>query len=389
VLGADAREPTEEELATMVGEVEAAMDAGAFGLSSGLIYAPGLHARPHEVAALVTAVTGRGGLYTTHMRNESAGLFEALDESIEAVRAAQRAGVAAPRLQVSHLKCGAKAVWGRAAEAIAKLEGARAEGLDVAADQYPYTAAATTLATMVPPALLALGVEACASALADLEVRGRARAEIQRGISGWENVAQDPGWGGILISHSASHPDWAGRSLGELATDLGADPSDLAFDALVDDRLDVAIVIECMDEADVEAIMAVPWIAICTDAEGRRPGHPILDAGRPHPRTYGSTARVLGHYVRDRALLPLETAIAKLTSVPAERLGLRSRGVIREGATADLVVFDPRTVEDVATYTEPAHHPVGIDNVIVNGRVAVLDGVETGERAGRLLRHTW
>ena len=134
--------------------------------------------------------------------------------------------------------------------------------------------------------------------------------------------------------------------------------------------------------------MAVPWIAVCTDAEGRRPGHPILDAGRPHPRTYGSTARVLGRYVRDRGILSLETAIAKLTSVPAERLGLRDRGVVREGAVADLVVFDPATVADEATYTEPARYPIGIDHVIVNGRPAIVDGAETGERAGRLLRRT-
>jgi N-acyl-D-amino-acid deacylase len=161
---------------------------------------------------------------------------------------------------------------------------------------------------------------------------------------------------------------------------------DLAFDALIDDRLDVSVVLHCMDERDVETIMAVPWIAVCTDAEGRRPGHPILDAGRPHPRTYGSTARVLGHYVRERGLIPLEVAIAKMTSVPAARLGLRDRGVVREGAFADLVVVDPASVADEASYEEPSRHPAGIEHVIVNGRLAVLDGAETGERAGRLLR---
>ena len=141
-----------------------------------------------------------------------------------------------------------------------------------------------------------------------------------------------------------------------------------------------------MDETDVETIMAVPWIAVCTDAEGRRPGHPILDAGVPHPRTYGTTARVLGTYVRERGTLALETAVAKLTCVPAARLGLRDRGVLREGALADLVVFDPATVADDATYEQPARHPVGIEHVVVNGRLAVRDGHETGERAGRLLR---
>ena len=156
----------------------------------------------------------------------------------------------------------------------------------------------------------------------------------------------------------------------------------------LEDRLDVSVVIECMHEPDVETIMAVAWIAVCTDAEGRRPGHPILDAGRPHPRTYGSTARVLGTYVRERGTLPLETAIAKLTSVPAARLGLRDRGVVREGALADLVVLDPATIGDEATYAEPAHYPRGIEHVVVNGRPAILHGGETGERAGRLLRRT-
>jgi N-acyl-D-aspartate/D-glutamate deacylase len=141
-----------------------------------------------------------------------------------------------------------------------------------------------------------------------------------------------------------------------------------------------------MSEDDLEAIMRVPWIAVCTDATGRRPGHPILDAGVPHPRTYGSTARVLGRYVRERRLLPLETAVAKLSAVPAARLGLRDRGVVREGAFADLVVFDPATVDDRATYERPAVHPAGIRDVVVNGRLAVAEGAETGERPGRLLR---
>lgn len=387
VLGPDAREPDDEELRAMVGQVEQAMDAGAFGLSSGLIYAPGMHAAADEVVALVTAATRRGGLYATHMRDETRGVFGSLAESIGAIRRAEAAGVASPRLQVSHLKLGSSAVWGRAEEAIAVLEAARADGLDVAADQYPYTAAATTLATILPPALLSLGVDEALLALSDLDVRGRVQAEIAQGVSGWENIAADPGWGGIVISYAGSHPEWSGRSLAELGEALDRDPADVAFDALIDDHLDVSVVIHCMAEQDVEAIMAVPWIAVCTDAEGRRPGHPILDAGKPHPRTYGTTARVLGTYVRERGVLSLEAAIAKMTSVPAARLGVRDRGVLREGALADVVVFDPATVADVATYAEPAQHPVGMQHVVVNGRLAVRDGAETGERAGRLLRH--
>ena len=381
ILGAQARPASPAELDAMVAEVEEAMDAGAFGLSSGLIYAPGMHAPAAEVEALVTAAARRGGLYATHMRNEDDGLFEALDESIAAIRAA---GPGA-RLQVSHLKCGSRSVWGRAGEAVARLEAARAEGLDVAADQYPYTAAATTLAIILPAELLGLGVDECVEALADRSIRDRVRAEMDRDVSGW-NVANDPGWGAIRISFAARHPDWAGRSIAELADAIGIEAADLAFDALVDDRLDVSIVLDCMREDDVETIMAVPWIAVCTDAEGRRPGHPILDAGRPHPRTYGTTARVLGTFVRDRGTLSLETAVAKLTSVPAERLGLQDRGIIREGAFADIVAFDPATIADGSTYLQPARYPVGIDHVIVNGRPAILDGIETGQRPGRLLR---
>lgn len=387
VIGPEARAATDIERQAMVRAVEAAMEAGAFGLSSGLIYAPGMHAGPDEIAALAMTSARRGGLYATHMRNEADGLFAALDEAVATIRASADAGIDAPRLQVSHLKCASRAVWGRAGEAVGVLEAARADGLDVAADQYPYTAAATTLATVLPPALLGLGVEDCVAALVDHEVRSLVKAEMDRGISGWENIARDPGWAGIRISYAPSHPDWAGRSLAELGEAFDADPAELAFDALIDDRLDVSVVIDCMDEADVSTIMAVPWISVCTDAEGRRPGHRVLDAGRPHPRTYGSTARVLGAYVRDRGVLTLEAAVAKLSGVPAARLGLRDRGVLREGAVADVVVFDPATVADMATYDDAARHPTGIPHVIVNGVVAVRDGVETGERPGRLLRH--
>jgi dihydroorotase/N-acyl-D-amino-acid deacylase len=316
------------------------------------------------------------------MRNEAAGLFEALAEALATARAAGEG----TRLQVSHLKAGARAIWGRAGEAVALLERARAGGLDVAADQYPYTAAATTLQCVLPPALLALPIDETIAALGDWEVRRRIRSEIAGGISGWENVAADPGWDALVLAESEAHPEWAGRSLGDVGRELDRDPADVACDILAADRLASQVTVHCMAEPDVETILAVPWIAVCTDAQGRRPGHPLLDAGAPHPRTYGTAPRVLGRYVRERGALSLETAIAKLTSVPAARLGLRDRGVVREGAFADLVVLDPASVADRATYETPAVHPVGIDAVIVNGVVAVRDGAETGARPGRLLR---
>lgn len=382
VLGMDHRPPDEAELAAMERSLEEAIDAGAFGLSTGLIYAPGMHAPPAEVERLVRLAARRRALYATHLRSETEGLFDALDE---AIRAARAAGDGA-RLQVSHLKAGSRAVWGRWDEAVARIEGAGAEGIAVGADQYPYTAAATTLQVIVPPALLALGTDEALAALADLDVRYRVRAEIEAGRSSWQNVAHDPGWSGIRIASSPTHLDWAGHTLAELSAELDRDPYDLAFDVLVDDRLETSIVLDCASEADVRSILALPWVAVCTDAEGRRAGHPVLDAGVPHPRTYGTTARVLGHYVREERVLPLETAIAKLTGVPARQIGLRDRGLVREGAYADLVVLDPATVREVGTYSQPSRYPIGIEHVLVNGRAAVVRGEETRERSGSLLR---
>jgi N-acyl-D-amino-acid deacylase len=190
----------------------------------------------------------------------------------------------------------------------------------------------------------------------------------------------------VVIAFSATRPGWNGRSLAEIVAIEGGDPADLAMDVLADERLAVDCILHCMDDVDVDSIMAVPWVSVCTDAEARRPDHPVLGRGVPHPRAYGSTARVLGRYVRERGVLPLETAVAKMSGVPAARLGLHQRGLVREGWAADRLVFDASTVIDTATFEHPASYPVGIPHVIVNGRFAIRDGMETGERPGRLLR---
>jgi N-acyl-D-amino-acid deacylase len=386
VLGASDRAPDADEIAEMLSWAEEAMRAGALGISTGLIYPPGIHAGADEVAALVAVAARYGGLYATHVRNEAEAVEAAIDEALATARAAERLAGHPVRLQVSHLKAGGRSQWGLGPALVERLERARRAGLDVAADQYPYTAAHTQLSTYLPPEILALEMDRLVTALRDPAVRDRIRDVQARGIPGWENPARDPGWENTVIAFAPSRRAWHGRSLAAIAAAEGADPLDLCCDVLADDRLAVDIVQHCMDEGDLEAIMAVPWIAVCTDGESRRAGHPVLGRGVPHPRSYGTTARVLGRYVRERGVLSLEAAVAKLASVPAERLGLRDRGVLREGWAADLVVFDPETIADVATWAEPAVHPAGIRHVIVNGRLAVRDGEETGVHAGRLLR---
>lgn len=386
VMGPTDRAPTADEQSQMEREVELAMDAGAMGLSTGLIYPPGIHASAAEIARLAAVAFRHGGLYATHMRNEADEVASAIDEALTTVREAERLAGKPARLQISHLKAASLTVFGQGPALVAQIDRARNEGLDAAADQYPYTAAHTTLATILPPDILALDLDDAVDALRDPATRARIHRDQRDGIAGWENVALDPGWAGVAIAYCPSRPHWNGRTMAEIADDERGDPADLAMDALADDRLAVDCVLHCMDPDDVAAIMAIPWIAVCTDAEARRPGHPILGRGVPHPRAYGSTARVLGKYVREQGALSLETAIAKLSSVPAARLGLRDRGLVREGWTADIVVFDPATVRDLATFEAPAVHPAGIRDVIVSGGVAVREGRETGVRAGRLLR---
>ena len=361
------RAPDAAELAAMVRHVDEALDAGAVGVSSGLIYAPGIHgprtrwrrsSPPRAGAAActrptcATSRTASTGRSTRRSRPRAAG---------ERPAAGPAPGLAPQGRREGGL--------GRRARALVeRLERARAAGHDVAADQYPYTAASTTLATILPPAILALEPEDAVAALRDPARRARIRDLQASGISGWENVAQDPGWDGIVIARATSRPEWNGRSLAAIAEQLGGDPFDLALDVLADDRLDVDIVLHCMDEADLEAIMRVPWIAVCTDAGGRRPGHAILDDGVPAParlRLDGPGARP----VRARARRPA----ARDRGREAERgAGGADRpdaiaGQVREGWAADLVVFDPATVLDEATYERPARYPTGIPHVVVNG----------------------
>jgi N-acyl-D-aspartate/D-glutamate deacylase len=269
---------------------------------------------------------------------------------------------------------------------LAYLDAARAGGLDLGWDQYPYAAAATTLDAAVPPQFHAGGMAALLQRLQDPEQRAQIAQAIVSDTEGdWENMTGESGWDNILLSFHPTRPELAGRTLADIAAASGADPLETALDLLLESEGQAMIVDFCMDERDVATILRHPSTIIVTDAEALAADGP-LSLGTPHPRAYGTYPRVLARYVRQQALLTWEQAIHKMTGLPAARLGLRDRGHAREGAYADLVVLDPDTIADTATYAEPHRYPVGIHHVLVNGRFVVQDGVQTKERPGHVLR---
>ena len=370
VMGGEAREPKAGELAAMKALLASSLKEGAIGMSTGLIYPPSAYGTTDEIVALASVVREHGGLYASHIRNEGDRLLDAVGEGIEIGR---RSGV---RVQLSHHKASGKRNWGRVKDSTALVERARAEGVDVTADQYPYTASSTGLAVTIPNWAHEGGPLAMVERLRDPAVRLRIRDE---------QVETGRNWPAIVIARAKRHPEWSGKSVADLAAAAGKDPLEWTCDALVEHDGDIGIVHHSMNEDDVRYVMAKEWIAIGSDSRANAPTGP-LSFGKPHPRSYGTFPRVLGKYARDERVVTLEDAVRKMTSLPASRLRLRDRGVLREGAAADIVVFDPRRVIDRATYDDPHQYPVGIPFVIVNGEVA-LDGGETAAaRAGRLLR---
>jgi N-acyl-D-aspartate/D-glutamate deacylase len=367
VMGFEDRAPDRAELERMVGLVGDALDQGAVGLSSGLIYSPGLYAGSEELAALCGVVGRRGRPYTTHMRSETQDLVAATGETLAIGRDGD------VPLHISHHKAAGRANWGRTQETLAMIDAARADGVAVTMDVYPYTAGSTILGTLLPPWAVAGGGEAVAERLRSPAHRDRIRGDLERGLPGWENFAHAAGWEGVVI---AACPDAAveGRSLAELAAQDDRDPADVMLDLLLVHEGNVTVVLHFMDEADVRRVMAHPLAMIASD------GIPL--PGKPHPRWCGTFARVLGRYTRDAGLLDLPTAIAKMTSMPAERFGLRGRGRLVEGAKADVVVFDPAVIADRATFADPLAGPVGMHHVVVNGQVVVSGGRLTGRRPG-------
>jgi N-acyl-D-amino-acid deacylase len=378
-MGFADRPPTASELRLMQDLLAAAMEAGAWGLSTGLIYPPGSYAATEELVALARVAARHRGLYASHVRGEAATLLEAVGEAIQIGREAEMP------VQVSHIKAAGRPNWGNVPRALALIDAAIAEGLDVTADVYPYTASSTLLRAVLPAWTLAGGLDALKRRLADASTRARIRAELTASADG-QSLVDRVGWDNVMISSCPRCREAEGRRLSELGAAWGRDPFDVAADLLLGDDGQAHVVMFQLDEGDLERALAHPRVMIGSDGSALAP-HGELGAGRHHPRSYGTFPRVLGRYARERRLLSLPQAVHKMTGLPARRLGLRDRGVIRVGAKADLVVLDPRRVADTATYEDPHRYPLGIEHVLVNGRLVVRDGEHTGSLPGTLVRN--
>jgi N-acyl-D-amino-acid deacylase len=376
-MGFARRAPTTAELARMQSLLAEAMEDGAWGLSTGLIYAPGSYATTEEIVALARVMARQRGFYATHIRGEGATLLPAVREAIRI------GGEADVPVQVSHLKAAGRPNWGKVGEALALIDEANAAGQDVMADVYPYTASSTTLRTLLPDWALEGGMAAMLARLGDAEARARIREEIEAPATG-QSLLDRVGWENVMVASSPRRRDAEGRRLTEIAQARGMDPLDAALELIADGEGQGHMILFQLDERDLRRALMHPRVMIGSDGSALAP-YGEMAGGTPHPRSYGTFPRVLGEYAREQRLLGLPEAVHKMTGLPARRLGLRDRGVIRPGAWADLVIFDARRIADTATYETPHRYPEGIEHVIVNGRSVIKDGVHTGSLPGRLL----
>ncbi len=373
-MGMDARAPTPEELDRMVTLVAESLDAGALGFSTGLWYAPGSYSLTEEVIALAQPAADRGLLYSSHVRSESddaCGLFPAHAEAVEIGR---RTGA---RVQISHVKAVGPKFWGRGKELPDGIERARREGIDVAGDQYPYPWSSTSISgSMFPRWALAGGRATTLKRLADADVRARVKQETAKFIARFHGpqgcvVAQSPG------------TNYEGASLAEISRDMRCEPEEAAMRLY--EKGEGSMVLHSMEDADVYAIARSPHVAVASDGSSLRTTGP-LSSGKPHPRNYGTNSRFLEHMVREKKLVGIEEAVRKMTSLPAQRLGLARRGRITPGQVADVLVFDPAAVKQSATFASPHAYSTGMDHVFVNGEAALAKGKPTGATPGRVLR---
>ena len=381
-IGYEDRPPTEAELERMKELVRQSMREGALGVGSSLIYAPAFYADTEELVALTSAAGEYGGMYISHLRSEGSRLLEALDELIEI---AQRAGVPA---QVYHIKAAGRENWPKLDSAIARIEAARASGLSITADMYTYTAGATGLDASMPPWVQEGGYEAWAERLRDPQIRTRVAQEMRTPTDEWENffVAAGSPDRILLVGFGAdSLKPLTGKTLAQVAELRGTSPAETAMDLVIENGNDVGTVYFLMSEENVRKKVALPWVSFDSDA-GAPAAEGIFLESNPHPRAYGSFARLLGRYVREEGVIPLEEAIRRLTSFPAGTFGIAGRGVLEPGAFADVVVFDPQRITDRATFAEPHQYAEGVVHVFVNGVHTLRDGEHTGATAGRFVR---
>jgi N-acyl-D-amino-acid deacylase len=383
VVGKDDRPATRAELDQMKALVAAAMEDGALGVSSSLQYMPDRFASTDELVELASVAARYGGVYFTHLRSESGGIMEALDE---AFAVAERAKIPA---EIWHLKTAYRANWGRMPDVLARIEAARARGLDITANQYPYTRAANGLDACLPLWAREGGTARMLARLQTLADRERIKKDMADPVSpGWENQWFGSGGGdGVMISDvlDPGLRKYEGMTLTAIGKQMGKDPRDAVMDLVIADRANSGVVISIMREDDVVAALTHPLVSIDTDSGAKAEDGPLSES-KSHPRAFGTFARILGKYVRDEKVLRLEEAIRKMTSQPAMRVHLQDRGILRPGLAADITVFDPATIRDVSTFEDPMHYSVGVRHVLVNGRAVVSDGTITGERPGKALR---
>jgi N-acyl-D-amino-acid deacylase len=374
-------DPTPVQLAKMQGLVTAAMKEGALGVGSSLIYAPALYAEKPELIALAKAGAQCGGGYISHMRSEGNRIEDAVDELIDIGR--QSGG----RSEIYHLKMGGKDNWGKLDTIIAKVEAARAAGLKISANMYNYIAGATGLEVSMPPWVLAGGQDAWIARLKDPANRERLIREMSTPQNEWENLYLMAGAENITLLgfKNPKLKPLTGKTLAEVAKSRGMGPEATIIDLIIEDNSRVEMAIFLMDEKNVRRQIQIPWMSFGSDAEASEPKGPFLQMST-HPRAYGNVARLLGRYVRDEKLISLPDAIRKLTSLPATNWGIRDRGLLKAGYFADVVIFDPATIADHATYEKPQQFATGVTHVFVNGRQVLKDGVPTGVKAGRFVR---
>ncbi len=380
-MGHSDREPDSEEIASMQAMVREAMDDGAFGVSSGLIYPPGCFSSTNELVELAKAAAEKNGMYVSHIRGESDTLIQSVQEAIDI---GKKSGAA---VHISHHKAAGKKNWGDVQKTLRMMEEAQCDGLNIGFDVYPYVAGNTSITAVIPAWAHDGGREALLERLRDPEIRMRLTDEMKNGIPGWENFAGAAGWENILIGRveSESNQDLEGITVAEAAVRRGKTPEDTVYDLILEENGEtVSIVLFLMCEEDVERVLSHRLATVGSDSGAAAP-YGILSKGKPHPRTYGTFPRVLGQYVRGRRIMSLPEAIRKMTGASAERMGIRNRGLIRPGYFADLVVFDPETVADRATFSNPHQYPVGIEYVIVNGIPVIEQGEHTGALPGKVL----